>query len=326
MNEREIRVIKLDKIDLDTAQPRGKSDEKKVIELAKDIRERGLLYPILVTPYYKQDSNLILGKNAINSPKCRWWILDGERRVRAIRINKQEGIEAIVKMDLSFLQMLEIQFASNTKRVQITVEEMARAIKRFKKEFLKTNPKGNPIKRLVELTGYSPSYFDMADAINRSSKELQEKIFTGKVGGYAAAEIERATKSAPIRRGITNVYIDSDKPISALTPRVLKKDFLKIEENKNLSDEDKEKLTEGIVRKWVSSKNEGVDENPNFLRYRYEAEEFFSLIKKWNVKRLKKEEIEELITIIDIIRNYFMEERRKVGEIRRYRATRNIGG
>lgn len=322
---RKIQEIDIKKINLDTAQPRGESKIDQLKDLAKDIKERGLLYPIIVTPYYKKGETLVLGKKALESKERKWWVLDGERRVRAFKILKQDTIEAIIQLEIEFLKMLEIQFAANTKRVQITVEEMAKAIKRFKVEYLKKFPKKDPLARLVELTGYSYSYFDMAEAINRAPLKLQEKIEKGETGGYTAAEIEHATKDVDIRRGVTNAYIKSKKPMSALAVRAVKEDLRVLEKKKNLTPKEKEKLSESILTKYFNKGSKDVDENSDFLRYRHEAENFLDEIKLWNLEGITVSQIDELICIFDTIKNYFVEERRNLGKMKKNKKSKNIG-
>ena len=324
MNGRKIREINVKDISLDKAQPRQETTKLKLKELALDIKERGLIYPIIVTPYLKKGDNLILGEKALDNKERKWWLLDGERRVRAYTLSNLKQIEAEVRLDLNYLEMLEIQFASNTKRIQITVEEMAKAITRFKLEFLKQNPTGDVLKRLIELTGYSHTYFDMAEAINRASKPLRDKIYEGKVGGYTPAEIERASGDISIRKGITNAYLNSEKSFSALVPRALKQDFKKIATKKHLSSNEKEALAENLVRKFISKGDENMDAESDFIRYIYEAENFFDEIKRWKMIGLKLKELNQIIALFEAIKNYFVEERRKLHRLRTVVRSKNI--
>lgn len=317
-----ISSINISDIELDTAQPRQELKAKPLEDLAKDIEERGMLYPILVAPFYKEKDVLFVGKNALNSQKRKWWVLDGERRIRIMKMKHQKTIEAIIKTDLTFCEMLEIQFASNCKRVQVTVEEMAKAVKRFKSEYKKQFPKKNPIERLVELTGYSHTYFDMAEAINRADQRLQKGIFDGRVGGYTAFEIEKATKDTAIRKGIVNAYVNTKRPFSALVPRTLKHEFRRIE-RKNITPTQKEKLTESVVHDFVFNKS-GTDVKPDFLRYKHETETFLERVNQWNLIGLKMGEISELIALIEAIKNVFLERRREIGKLKTKRKSRNI--
>jgi len=308
-----VNEIDVRRIATDTAQPRQVVDKIKLNELSASIKEQGLLYPILVTPFWKNNGTLFLGKKAEQKEDFSYWLLDGYRRVLAFQKDEQDRIPAIVKYELSFIEMLEIQFASNTKRVQITVEEMANAINRYRAEYIIKEPNGDAVAKLVKLTGYSASYFDMADAINRAPVELQECIHQGKVGGYAAAEIESATKDKSLRKGITRAYVKNakkGKKISALMPRTIKKELKKIAEKK-YTPKQKEHLAEKLIENKISPEN-GKDKSSDFISYKFEAEQFIDKVNHWQLKNMDTAQIDVLICLLSQPVDMLREERRKL--------------
>ena len=309
-----MELVSINQINLDTAQPRQVFREDKLTDLANDIKQRGLLYPVLLTPYYKDSKgSLLLGKKALETKKHKWWVLDGDRRIRAMKILKNKEIEAIVKLNLDMLQMLEIQFASNSKRIQVTIEEMAKSITRFKKEFYRKNPEGNVVEKLVELTGFSPTYFEMAEAINRAPNEIRDQIFEGKIGGYFASEVENATKDQDIRDGVYSASLkarNSGKRFSALMPRAIKRDLRKIEE-KTENTKIRKELAESITDKYINQDEETIDEKADYNRYSYEIDCFHDLVKCWNVKGLSSRQTDILSSKIRNIYSYLLEEKRR---------------
>ena len=317
----QIIQINIDDIVLDSAQPRQdwKNNEAKLEILAKDIEKNGLYYPILASPYYKNDNNeLVLGDKALKHEGRKWWILDGERRVRCHIELKRKTIDAIVRTELTLLEMMKIQFASNTKRLSVTITEMSKAIARYREEFAKENKdyeESELIDSLCELTGYSATYFDSVEAINRPDDDMKEKVLSERVGGYAPSEIEKATKNENFRRGLTDAYVESNKPISALAPRALKHDLMMAEKEDNLNSKKQRALAYQMMKDFTSQNDCVKDKKPNYLLYQHEANKFFRTVKRWNLKGLKQNEIGSLIGAMEDIYNYFKENRRLNNQI-----------
>lgn len=294
-----IHEVDVKRIATDTAQPRQVIDKIKLKELSASIKEQGLIYPVIVTPFWKNNGTLYLGKKAEEKKDFSYWLLDGYRRVLAYQQDEHDKIPAIVKYELSFIEILEIQFASNTKRVQISVEEMANAINRYRSEYAMKNPKGNVIARLSELTGFSQTYFDTAEAINRAPKEMQKHIHAGKIGGYAASEIESATKDESMRKGIVKVYLKYAKrgrKIGANKPRTIKCELKKISEKK-YTQQEKEHLAEKLFESKVVVSN-GKDKTSDFISYKFAAEQFIDTVNHWQLKNLTSKQIDILISLL----------------------------
>lgn len=319
--------IKIKDINLDTAQPRQDFCQTDITDLANDIKRHGMLYPILVTPFYKNGNNLILGKKALRYPGRKYWLLDGERRVRAFRVNREDTIDADIKMDLDFYDMLEIQFSANTKRVQITVEEMAKAIERFKVEYYKKTPKGNHIKRLVELTGFSSTHIASAELIVQSTEELKSAINKGQVGGYLPKETNYIKDDA-VKEAVNEFYIErgkKHKAPSVLLPRTLKPKIKKVEQM-NVSDIEKKHLTTSILNDAVKVNSEEVDKKSDFPIYLFKAQEFLQQVEQWKIDDLTEKELGKLIGIVELIRNLFVERRRIIGKLMTNKRSKNIMG
>ena len=314
--DRVITKIKIDDIVFDTVQPRQdwNGSQNKLDSLSKDIGENGLLYPIIASPFYiNEDNELVLGEEALKHEKRKWWLLDGERRTRGHLQLEIDEIDAIIRTELTMLEMMKVQFISNTKRLAITITEMSKAISRYRDEYAKENKdyeESELIDSLCELTGYSPVYFDSAEAINRADNDMRTKVLSEDIGGYAPKEIESATKNENFRRGLTDAYVNSEKPISALAPRALRYDLKVAEEVGGLDPEQERFLAKQMMNDFINQNNGEMDKESNFLLYRQKAIKFSKGIRSWNLKGLDKKEIGSLVMVFEDIYNYFKEERR----------------
>ena len=194
--EREIREVLINEIDLDTSQPRQVIEEDKLNDLAEDMREAGQLVPIILTPCYKKGEVLVVGKMASTHKDFRWFVLDGYRRILAQKINREKKIDAEIRYELGELDCYEVQFRANAKRVQVTVKEMAKSIQRYAEVWKKEGKNGDIVERLSKITGYSTTYFNMANDIVNEKEDIKELIYSDKVGAYYSAEKKHSTKKA----------------------------------------------------------------------------------------------------------------------------------
>jgi ParB family chromosome partitioning protein len=127
MNEQEIVVqnVPLDSIHADSEfNCRGDITPMDVVDLAKDIQERGLIQPVTVAPY-----------SAENAEKYgfKYRLLAGFRRYTAHRVNKSETIPSIIREDM--MDEASARFfnlAENIQRANLSLLQEAKALKRLK--------------------------------------------------------------------------------------------------------------------------------------------------------------------------------------------------
>ena len=330
--ERIIFKINIKDVVQDTAQPRQDwaNNEKALLSLTEDIRDKGMYYPIIVSPFVKTDNNeLILGDMASKRDDMKWWILDGERRWLSAVSLGHKTIDAMVRTRLTMLEMLEIQFASNTKRLQVTITEMSKAVLRFRDEYKKEHgeyDEADFIKSLCSLTGFSSAYFTMVEAINRADEDMKESVLSDKVGGYAPYEIEKATKDEHFRRGITDAYLESEKQIGALAPRALKYDLKVIEAEENLNPSEKRLLAKQMMNDFTHKGGRTRDSEPHFLLYKQKAMKFLREVQHWNLNGLKNQEVLTLVGLIEGVYNHFKEDRRLNGQMFSRKTGENMFG
>lgn len=297
--KRQIQEILISDIDLDTSQPRQVIEEDKIKDLADDMKEAGQLVPIILTPCYRKNKDtLVIGAMASKNKDYRWFVLDGYRRILGAKINNWNKIDAELKFELSELDSYEVQFRANAKRVQVTVKEMAKAIERFAKVWKDNDKKGDIVERLSKITGYSPTYFAMAKCIVDEKANVKKMVDDDKVGAYYCAEKKASTKNQNIRDGMDDAveeYVNKNpkKKVGALTPRVMKPEFKKIEQR--VKDPKQQKIiAKAKTLDYLNRATESLDENPNYEKYLYEAEDFYQEVLKWNIRGLSIEQVEKI--------------------------------
>ena len=99
---------------------RGKIIPMDVIDLAKDVAQRGLDQPIVVRPWTDP-----------TNPNIKYKIVAGHRRHMAFQVNKAEEIPAFVRADLDDLAAHMLNFRENLHRVNLNVKQEAHALKYF---------------------------------------------------------------------------------------------------------------------------------------------------------------------------------------------------
>jgi len=112
-NERYI-YIELNKIEDNPYQPRKEYDEEQLKNLAQSIKSNGLLQPIIVSPHPNNPNFFIT--------------VYGHRRIRAIKMNEEQKIKAIVR-HLTQSDMQVQALIENIQREDLSIFEEALAYK-----------------------------------------------------------------------------------------------------------------------------------------------------------------------------------------------------
>lgn len=107
----EIHLVPIELIDVHD-QVRTTFDQESIEELANDIKARGLMQPVLLNP---------------NPNNGRFTMIAGERRLRAIQINGQAAIPALLTKATANEAML-MQLAENVQREELSLEDECKAI------------------------------------------------------------------------------------------------------------------------------------------------------------------------------------------------------
>jgi len=116
-------ALPIEKLRPSRFQPRKRFDADEVESLAKSIREKGVLQPVLVRP--------IAGEPGI------YEIVAGERRWRAAQLAQLHEIPALVR-ELADRDTLEVALVENLQRQDLTAIEEARGYQRMIDDFRRT--------------------------------------------------------------------------------------------------------------------------------------------------------------------------------------------
>ncbi|MCI7765648.1 ParB/RepB/Spo0J family partition protein [Helicobacter sp.] len=157
--------IDIDKIKANPLQPRKVFDDESLQELADSIQEYGLLQPILVY----EDS----GKSD------EYFLIAGERRLRASKIAKKETIKAIV-VDVQEKKLRELALIENIQREDLNPIDLAQSYKELIDEYGITHEE--VAKRLSKSRAQITNTLRLLDLEN----EVQKYIIENKISqGHA---------------------------------------------------------------------------------------------------------------------------------------------
>lgn len=104
---KEARLIPIKQIQPNPYQPRKTFNDQELKELAQSILENGLIQPI-----------------SVRKVKENYQIVAGERRFRAVKLNKGTSIEAVV-LDANDIQMAQMALVENIQRENLTAIDEA---------------------------------------------------------------------------------------------------------------------------------------------------------------------------------------------------------
>ena len=117
-NEEDKReYVELNKLKINTNQPRKYFDNEKISELAESIKQHGIIQPILVN----RDGEFFN-------------IVAGERRFRAAKLIGLEKVP-VIEMNLDDKEILELSLIENIQRQDLNAIEEAKAYKQLLTEF-----------------------------------------------------------------------------------------------------------------------------------------------------------------------------------------------
>ena len=112
--------IEIDKIKPNPLQPRKVFDNESLQELAASIQEHGLLQPILV--YEDMDNS------------DEYFLIAGERRLRASKISHKESIKAII-VDVQEEKLRELALIENIQREDLNPIDLAQSYKELIEDY-----------------------------------------------------------------------------------------------------------------------------------------------------------------------------------------------
>ena len=165
-----IQEISLDKIKPSKANPRRRTDEKSLAELADNIKTHGVLQPILIRPVDSDGFEIVCG----------------ERRWRASKAAGKETIPARI-VNLTDGEALELAVIENLQREN--VHELDEAL--GYKALIKQNPELYTVEAISAKVGRSVSYIYQRLRLAELTPNVQAAFYAGKLTAGHAIEIAR---------------------------------------------------------------------------------------------------------------------------------------
>ncbi len=186
--EGELRTVPLERILPSPFQPRKRFNPSELEELARSIRDRGILQPLLVREIAPETYELVAG----------------ERRLRAAKMAGLSEIPVLVK-HLSDEEALAVALIENLQREDLNPLEEAEGYRRLQEEF------GYSQEEIARKVGRDRSTIANSLRLLRLPPEVQEDLWEGRLSaGHARAllaledrELILTARQEILRRGLS---------------------------------------------------------------------------------------------------------------------------
>jgi ParB family chromosome partitioning protein len=206
-----IQDIPLAKISESKTNPRRFFDETKLAELADNIRQHGVLQPILLRPLPGGEAGT-------------YELVAGTRRFRASKLAKRESIPATVR-ELTDAQALELQVIENVQRVDVHPLDEAQGYAAL----IELQPDTYSVESISSRVGRSPAYVNGRLRLIQLIPEAKQAFYEDKLTVAHAFEIARLQPNDQ-RRALQECFpqyrnaaaILKDKKAEATTVRELR--------------------------------------------------------------------------------------------------------
>jgi ParB family transcriptional regulator, chromosome partitioning protein len=168
-----VHDIPLNRISESKTNPRRQFDEPKLVELAANIRQHGVLQPVLVRPMPGDE----LGG---------FELVAGARRYRASKLAGRETIPASVR-ELTDTECLELQLIENLQRADVHELDEARGYAAL----MQLQPDTYTVETIAEKVGRSEKYVYARLRLLHLIEEVQQAFYIGKLSVAHAFEMAR---------------------------------------------------------------------------------------------------------------------------------------
>ena len=173
-----IQDIPLDKIRESKTNPRTQFDQSKLAELAENIRQHGVLQPILVRP---------LPKGAADTCEAdTYQLVAGARPYRASKLAHCESIPAAAR-ELTDAQALELQVIENVQRVDVHPLDEAQGYTAL----IELQPDTYTVESIAARVGRSPAYVSGRLRLIQIIPEAKQAFYEDKLTVAHAFEVAR---------------------------------------------------------------------------------------------------------------------------------------
>ena len=164
----QITRLRVDEIYIDHSfNTREKISPLDVIDLAKSIREKGLIQAITVRPASEHKTPV--------PPQYKYVVVAGHRRLTACLVAELEYVNAVIKEGLSDFDIRTINVVENLNRKELNPLEEAKCISHYKEA-------GWGRERIAQEIGMSPGWVQIREMILELPKEIQDEVAKGTFG------------------------------------------------------------------------------------------------------------------------------------------------
>src|SRR5437899_12673 len=206
-----IQEVQLAKIRESKTNPRRFFDEAKLVELSDNIRQYGVLQPILLRPLPEGEAGT-------------YELVAGTRRYRASKLARRESIPATVR-ELTDTQALELQVIENVQRVDVHPLDEAQGYAAL----IELQPDTYTVESIASRVGRSPTYVNGRLRLIQLIPEAKQAFYEDKLTVAHAFEIARLQPNDQ-RRALQECFphyrnaaaILKDKKAEATTVRELR--------------------------------------------------------------------------------------------------------
>lgn len=154
-----------------------------VIDLAKDIKERGLDQPITIQPY------TIAGK-----PEIKFRVVAGHRRHTAFRVNAADTIPAYIRSDFDETQARMYNLRENLHRLNLNILQEANALKYFLEPKTSTGRHIFTGEELAKIFGQSQGWVNVRRDLLKLPEDIQKEAAAGMINQEQIKQIARVKK------------------------------------------------------------------------------------------------------------------------------------
>ncbi|WP_294341975.1 ParB/RepB/Spo0J family partition protein [uncultured Clostridium sp.] len=206
-----IDLIDINRIKPNSKQPRKNFDEEKISNLAKSIKDNGIIQPLVL----KESGN-------------DYEIIAGERRWRAAKLAGIKSIPAVI-MELTDQKVLEVSLIENIQREDLNPIEEALAFKRLIKEFSITQ------EDVSKVIGRSRTAITNTMRLLNLDKRVQQYLIEGVISeGHGRALLSLSKKDTQYEMAIRII----DNKLSVRETERLVRDILNPKVKEPVSEEE----------------------------------------------------------------------------------------
>lgn len=215
--------IDVNKIKANPFQPRYEMEEASLKELANSIKQHGILQPLIVTKFTKDNSR---------GQAVEYQLVAGHRRLRAAEMAGLPRVPAIIR-DSTDQQRLELALVENIQRADLNAMERAQAFKRLQEEFDLTHDEiAKKVGKSREFVSNTMRLLNLPESVQQSLR--QAKISEGHARSIAGIKnpaaqmalfdeiIQNNLSVRQVEQRAREIYVQGHKRQVAFDPEIKK--------------------------------------------------------------------------------------------------------